>query len=143
MSKATKTVIIIVVLAAVIGAALVLFLPNKSNAPGSSTDSSTNNSSDSSSTSEEPVAATITYDGETFSASSNTVMSGDRVKIVNNSDKELQFDSDPHPVHTDNSELNVDEVAPRQSKTFVLNKKGTWGYHNHLDASQEGEITVE
>lgn len=143
MNKATKTVIIVVVLAAVIGAALVLFLPNKSNAPGSSTDSSTSNSSDSSSTSEEPVAATITYDGDTFSASSLTVKSGDRVKIVNNSNNGLEFESDPHPVHTDNSELNVDEVAAGQSKTFVLTKKGMWGYHNHLFPGQRGEIIVE
>src|SRR5688500_14295423 len=107
MNKATKTVIIIVVLAAVIGAALVIFLPNKSSAPGSSTNSSTSNSNDSSSTSEEPVAATITYDGDRFSASRTTVKSGDRVKVVNNSNNGLQFSSDPHPTHTDNSDLNV------------------------------------
>jgi plastocyanin len=143
MNKATKTVLVIVVLAVVVGAGLVFFLPNKSNAPGSSTNSSDTNSSDASPTDEQTVAATITFDGNTFSSSADTVNSGDRVKITNNSDQELQFDSDPHPVHTDNSELNVDEVAPGESKTFVLNKKGTWGYHNHLNSGQSGKITVK
>lgn len=137
MNKTNKTVLIIVVIIVLAGAAFILLKPEKSNAP------STNKNTSSASDSSKPAAATITYDGNTFSSSATTVNSGDAVKVVNSSSKELDFDSDPHPVHTDDPELNAGEIAPGESKTFTLTKKGTWGYHNHLDASQKGEITVK
>jgi hypothetical protein len=51
--------------------------------------------------------------------------------------------SNPHPVHTDDTDLNVGPVAPGKSKTVVLNKKGTFGFHNHLNTSETAEITIE
>jgi len=85
---------------------------------------------------------TITYDGNGFSVSPSKVKAGGTVKVVNNSQSDMNFDSDPHPVHTDEPELNVGEVAPGQSKTFTVTKTGTWGFHNHLDPSQHGSLTV-
>lgn len=99
------------------------------------------NHSDSDST--QPVAATITYNGSTFSLSSNTVPSGSAVKAVNDSSNELDLGSDPHPTHTDNPELNAGTIEPGHSKTFTLTKKGTWGFHNHFDPSQHAFITVK
>lgn len=92
---------------------------------------------------DQSAAATITYDGTTFSLSTDKVTSGSNVTVINQSDKELDFDSDPHPVHTDNTELNEGLIAPGESATFTLKTKGTWGFHNHLDADQRGSITVE
>lgn len=89
------------------------------------------------------AAAVITYDGNGFSLSTNTVKSGDTVRVDNKSDKDLDFNSDPHPVHTDNKELNAGDITPGASKSFVLTLKGTWGFHNHLNSSQNGELTVE
>jgi plastocyanin len=142
MKKSNKVIITVVVLVIVIGGALMLFMPDKSKAPGTDNTSS-NQTNNSSSDSTKAAAATITYDGKTFSSSVSSVKSGDAVKVVNNSSDDLDFDSDPHPVHTDDPELNAGSIAPGESKTFTLTKKGTWGYHNHLNASQEGKITVE
>jgi plastocyanin len=91
----------------------------------------------------EAVAATITYTDDGFTPAVTTVKSGETVKITNDSSDHLELDSDPHPAHTDNSELNVGIVAPGQSKTFRLSTKGTWGIHNHLDASNTAEVNVE
>lgn len=140
MNKTNKLILAIVVILVLIGAAIILFKPEKSNAPGMEGTDSQNSAAQSD---DQPVAATIIYDGQTFSASTNSVASGDSVKVVNNSDKQLDFDSDPHPVHTDNPELNAGAIPPRQSKVFTLTAKGTWGYHNHLNASQKGQIEVK
>lgn len=109
----------------------------------SQSDGSTSTDSNDSGTDDTDVAMVITYDGNGFTESASSIKAGQSVKVVNNSDVTLDFDSDPHPVHTDNTELNAGDIAPGESKTFIIDKKGTWGYHNHLNASQNGEISVE
>lgn len=88
-------------------------------------------------------AATITYDSSGFHPSSTAVKYGNSVTFVNKSSEDIQVDSNPHPVHTDDTDLNVGVIAPGQSKTVVLTKKGSFGFHNHLDPSEQGRITIE
>lgn len=135
MSKSGK-LIVAIVLVVIIAVGAILIANNKS-PEGKPAQSSTNLEDHGA------VAITITYDGETFSSSGTTIKSGEKVKVMNASEKDLDFDSDPHPVHTDNSELNAGDIPAGESKTFTLTKKGTWGFHNHLDASQNGKLTVE
>lgn len=135
MNTSTKITVGIIALVVVIGGAIIIFKPSKTNAPSSQSSSSTDNTAQ--------AAVTITYDGNSFKLSGTTVKSGESVKVINGSQDDLDFDSDPHPVHTDNPELNAGDIAPGQSKTFKLETKGTWGFHNHLNASQKGELTVE
>lgn len=142
MNKTSKTVLIIAALIIVIGGALILFRPSKSSAPSKS-NSTTSNTNGNSDTSTKAAASIITYDGSSFKVSVDTIKAGDSVKVINNSNKSLDFDSDPHPVHTDEPELNVGDIEPGQSKTFTVTKSGEWGFHNHLDSSQNGKITVE
>lgn len=87
--------------------------------------------------------ATITYTDSGFSPSKITVKSGSKVTIKNETSRALQFNSDPHPVHNGNQELNVDLVPSGQTKTFTVTKKGSFGYHDHLDPSKVGTIVVE
>lgn len=89
------------------------------------------------------VAATISYDGSSFNPSKVTVTSGAKVVIKNDSSKLVQFDSDPHPAHTDDTELNAGSISPGKSVTITVDKVGTWGYHNHLDERQTGMIIVQ
>jgi len=89
------------------------------------------------------ASVTITYDGTSFSPDMVTVASGGSVKVVNNSDKEVEPSSDPHPTHTDNPEINFEDIPAGQSKTVTVITKGAWGYHNHHDRSQKGTIVVE
>ncbi len=91
----------------------------------------------------QPAAATITYSNDGYSPSTVTVKSGDTVVIKNDSSRDMQFDSDPHPAHTNNQELNVGVVAPGESMSFVVKRTGTFGYHNHLNASDTGTIVVQ
>lgn len=158
-----KRTAIIIVLIAVIGLGTVYLLiqKNKSDSttanPSITTQSQKESSPDSDKTSDAPnnpsgprtapasavVAATINYDGSKFSPSTTTIKAGDTLEITNSSSSAVQFDSDPHPVHTDNQELNVGEIEPGKSVKIIVNNKGTWGFHNHLDSSQTGTIIIE
>lgn len=89
------------------------------------------------------VSDTISFDGSQFSPATLTVKSGTKVTIKNTSTMNLQMDSNPHPVHSDDTDLNVGLISAGQSKTFTLTKTGSFGYHNHLDPSVQGKITIE
>lgn len=141
MNKTVKIVIALVIVAAIAFAILMM-----SNDSSSDKDVSTSNStSNAASTSADQSAAAsiITYDGKTFTETKDSVMSGQKIQVRNNSTADLNFDSDPHPVHTDDPELNAGAIAPGESKTFTVTKKGSWGYHNHLNPTQHGTITVQ
>lgn len=141
MSKTVKLVVIAIAVVVIAGGAILVQNKTKEKTPSASNNNSSS-SQDTSSNNDAAAALTITYDGSNFSLSAETVAVGETVKVTNNSSSELDFDSDPHPVHTDNTELNVGDIAPGESKTFTVHKTGTWGFHNHLDASQHGSFTV-
>ena len=102
-----------------------------------------NSSSANTSNNSQPVAVTIIYSDSGFSPSNVTVKSGDIVAIKNTSSRDVQFDSDPHPDHTDDEDLNVGIVSPGQSMTFKVTKTGSHGYHNHLNPGDTGTIVVQ
>ncbi|HEU5122016.1 MAG TPA: cupredoxin domain-containing protein [Candidatus Saccharimonadales bacterium] len=95
------------------------------------------------SSSDAKATVVITYNGSSYEPAAATVKSGDTIKIVNSSLEVMEFASDPHPTHTINPELNTGDIEPGGEKTITLTKTGTWGYHNHYNASQRGSITVE
>lgn len=134
-----KSVLAIIAAVIIIGGGYLVFhkSPNKT----ATTTSSQSQSSNSSTSQSAPN--TIAYDGNKFSPATLTIKSGTMVTIKNTSSEDLQFQSDPHPTHTDDSDLNVGVVAPGQSKTFTVTNKGTFGYHDHLNPSEKGTITIE
>lgn len=89
------------------------------------------------------MSATITYTANGFSPASLKVSRGATITVKNDSTRTIQFDSDPHPEHTDNPELNVNNISAGQSMSFVVDKVGTWGYHDHLRAREKGTIVVQ
>ena len=88
------------------------------------------------------ASATITYSSNGFSPASTTVSAGQTVEFINNSSSAIQVDSDPHPAHTDDTDLNVGRIAAGQSKSVVVTKKGTFGLHNHLSPDKSALITI-
>lgn len=116
------------------------------NGTSPATDQATNGSSSSSQSSSSgtcptPPPNTVSYCNGKFN--DLTVPAGTQVTFRNDSSQSVQPDSNPHPAHTDNPELNVGFLGAGQSKTVTLNAKGTWGIHNHLDESQMAKITVQ
>lgn len=89
------------------------------------------------------TAATITYTDSGFSPATLTVKADTKVTVKNDSSGDLQFSSDPHPVHTDDPELNESVIGPGQTTTFTVKETGTHGYHNHLKDADTGTLIVQ
>jgi plastocyanin len=137
MSSIIGLIVVVVVIAAG-----VFFLAGNKNTNTASTPSQSGPSTSQNSASQS-AAATIKYTDSGFDPSSSTIKSGDSVTFTNNSSSAIQVDSNPHPAHTDNTELNVGSIEAGQSKTVTLTAKGTWGFHNHLSPSNTATITVQ
>jgi plastocyanin len=129
-----KTILISAIIAVVaIGGVAAYLVSQSAGAPSSKTPTNSN----------AQATATITYSDNGFSPSSTTVKAGDTVAIKNTSSGDLQFDSDPHPVHTDDTELNVGTVGSGKTVTFTVTAKGAFGFHNHLNPGDKGSITIQ
>lgn len=79
------------------------------------------------------VTTTITITATGVSPKDIQVSPGARVTFVNNDTRAHQMTSDPHPEHTDCSEINqVGVLSPGQSRqTGNLNTIRTCGFHDH------------
>jgi len=143
--KIAGVVLAVIILA--LGAGGAWWYVNDKNTPSESSTNLTaadhsENKDDTSNDEATDAAVTITYSDAGFSASAETVRAGDTILVVNNSSEVLQFSSDPHPQHTDNSELNLPTLRPGEQETMVVDKPGKWGFHNHLNDDHFGSITV-
>lgn len=72
-----------------------------------------------------------------------TVKAGTRVVWRNSSGKSATVSSDDHPTHRLYPFLNLGEFSADTTIQVVVEKPGKYGYHNHLNASEVGTITVE
>ena len=126
---------------AVVSAALILSACNLYKAPSGETDQSQEQTQ----ANEVPIpgANVVTYSDSGFSPNSITLKVGEKVEFKNNSSANVQVNSAVHPTHQLYPELNIGVIAPNETKTVTFTKAGTYKYHNHLNASQTGEIVVE
>jgi len=96
---------------------------------------------------ESKSSTTITYNSSGFSPSNVTIRTGGKITWVNDSSEEVQIGANPHPIHTGNKEVSgggfVLKLGPGEQATVTITKTGSHGYHNHLNSSQGGTITVE
>jgi len=79
-----------------------------------------------------------------FSPASVTINKGDTVKFTNNDSSPHWPASNPHPSHTDYPGFDaLKPIPPNQSYSFQFERLGKFGFHDHLDPSLGGSITVE
>ena len=148
MNKPRNIALVIVAVLVIGGIALTLSNQKKtttSTAQPTPTPSTTTTSPDASPTQspEQSQATIISYNGSSFSPADTTVKSGQTVTFKNSSSIPVQVDSDPHPIHTDDTDLNIGSIDPGQSKTITVTKTGSFGFHNHLNPTQKGHITIQ
>lgn len=136
-----KSVVALIVAALVVIVAVVLFASHRAAVAPSASPSSSPSSTASASV--PPSVATITYSDSGFSPALTTIKSGEAVTFKNASSQDIQVDSNPHPVHTDDTDLNVGTITSGGSTVVVLNKKGTFGFHNHLNPSMTAQVTIQ
>lgn len=121
---------------------------------GESTDDNT------ASTSETMMAesAVVTYTNDGFSPSNVVINVGDTVTFMNESDHEMWVASATHPSHEAYSQTTLSDHCPDETGTafdqcegvdtgeswsFMFDQAGDWKYHNHLESSATGSITVQ
>jgi plastocyanin len=85
---------------------------------------------------------TITFTDEGFSPEEITVKKGTVVTVKNESSKMVQFSSDEHPSHRDNTEMNLMTLSPGETDSYTATAVGTWKYHDHIDESKTGTVVV-
>jgi plastocyanin len=93
------------------------------------------------------IAATITITASGASPRNVTVAAGSRVTFVNNDSRAHDMNSDPHPEHTDCTEINVGDIQAGASRTTQnLTRARTCGFHDHNQptvTALQGTITVQ
>lgn len=92
-----------------------------------------------------PVATDqVSYDGTKYSPQFIMVKLGDTVTFKNDSSAGMWVASAPHPAHTDYPEFDAKkEYKPGESYTFTFTKAGTWKFHNHVNPTAFGSVTVK
>ncbi len=97
----------------------------------------------------------VSYTADGFTPKTITIKKGELITFVNGSGTKMWVASAQHPAHIvysgttlaahcpDTSGTAFDQCESGMSFTFTFTKTGTWGYHNHLRASDWGSITVE
>lgn len=89
-------------------------------------------------------AVTITISDTEFSPATVTVKAGTTVTFVNNGQGLHRPASDPHPTHTDLPGFDSKRgLSTGESYSFVFDKVGTWGFHDHLNTSMTGSVVVQ
>lgn len=91
---------------------------------------------------EEAETTTITATNQGFMPAMLTVKKGTAIRIVNNSDSPIEFSSDNHPSHRENPEMNMSTLEPGSEGTVTVTAVGEHGFHDHLNASHTGVLTV-
>lgn len=102
-----------------------------------------------------PMSATVMYDGNSFSPATISIQKGGTVTFESTGGS-MWVASAQHPDHlvyngTSRSEHCVsdysgaepfDQCAPGTTYSFTFDKVGTWKYHDHMNASAFGSVTV-
>ncbi len=84
---------------------------------------------------------TVTYTNEGFEPATLEVGVGAMVHFVNESNTEMWVASDSHPAHTDLP--TFDQFKTGDMFMYIFEEPGTWEYHDHLNPTAIGKITVK
>lgn len=99
--------------------------------------------------------STVIYADTGFTPKTITIKKGTRIVFVNKTTNKMWIASDPHPTNQgysgkprtahcpDTSGTAFDQCNTGNNYSFIFNKVGTWGYHNHMVDQDRGVIIVE
>lgn len=94
------------------------------------------NSTVNNSTNMTSVATTISIQNMTFNPNQITIKSGTNLQWVNNDNRQ-------HQIMSDNGEFQSMVLNPGDSYNFYFAKSGIYGYHDALNPTVTGTITVQ
>lgn len=161
----TKNIFITILAIALIAVGAYAFSTNRTAAPSNEAvieENSTGTSEAVMQTEEDsgPAFKVVTLTDNGFSPALVTIARGETVRFVNDSSRSMWVGADEHPTHTEydgtstrehcangmNTGASFDQctsVAKGAFWDFTFNKSGTFGYHNHVGASNTGTVVVQ
>lgn len=86
---------------------------------------------------------TVTLTANGFEPPSITVKAGEKVTWVNKSGQPATVNSDNHPTHLLFPFLNLGSFDDGGTLSVIVEKPGTYTYHNHLNPGDKGTIVAE
>lgn len=87
---------------------------------------------------------TVTYNGDVFVPANLTIQAGEKVTFINESDIDMWVASAVHPTHEMLPEFDQGFGTTKGTTySFTFTKTGTWKFHDHLNPSARGGITVQ
>ena len=87
---------------------------------------------------------TVKYNGDVFIPADLTIKAGEKVTFVNESDIDMWVASAVHPTHEILPEFDQGFGVPMgKTYSFTFTKTGTWKFHDHLNPSARGAVTVQ
>ncbi len=92
-----------------------------------------------------PATKTVTINmtASGFSPANVTIKKGDSVVFKNTDSNPHWPASAPHPTHTALPGFDaLKGIAAGASYSYTFTKVGAWGYHDHLNSSLFGKVTV-
>lgn len=141
-SKIVLTVVFAVSFIAVIGVAALLIMNPATPASEHDHASHSHGASHTGTQHANGETAAIAYTDSGFSPATLTVTSGTTVTVTNNSSHAMMFASGPHPAHNEDPEINLDELQPGESASFIATTTGTHGFHDHMNDDLTGTLVV-
>lgn len=99
-----------------------------------------------------PGTDAVNYTESGFSPAVLTISKGETVTFVNQSSAPIRVASNPHPLHNgypttggcvSSTFDSCSDIRPGGSWSFKFDLAGRWGYHNHLNPSEQGTIVVQ
>ncbi len=138
-----KLVVGLVAVVVIVGLLIALAMMNRSSSVQPSSSPTVSPISNATGSPQTNATVSVVYNDSGFSPAQTKVNAGQSITFTNRSSEQIQVDSDPHPIHTDDPELNVGVIAAGQSKTVTLTKKGDFGFHNHLNPSMKARVTIQ
>jgi plastocyanin len=91
----------------------------------------------------EPTTTSVSVTNNGFEPQTITIKAGQTVVWTNKSGGTVTVNSDAHPTHLLFPFLNLGEFSDGSSTSVVVEKPGTYTYHNHLNPSQKGTIIAQ
>lgn len=90
------------------------------------------------------VSITVIYTDDGFSPNTIEVNQGETVEFINKSRRPMWVASNSHPAHDILSTFDQFTVSGfGESWQYTFDQKGTWKYHDHVNASMEGVVIVK
>lgn len=91
-----------------------------------------------------PGVKGIAITSKGFEPSEITMKVGDKITFANMDTNDHWPASDPHPVHSIEPGLDPKKaLAPKETFEYSFEKAGTFPFHDHLNPTYKGIITVE